>query len=579
MAKQFTVKRVLALILAIALCAGAFAGCGGSVNGIPNGKYEPADGSGSFTYLDFKGGKVEIGSGYAGTTVSSESVKYTFKNGKLSFSVGGVPFDMPCTVNGDTLTIGGIDYVKGGAKAATTPKADVSVAESPIQSVDSVESEPTAGGTTKFDGVYNSVSYGYTSTLTIENGEYELTGPGIKDSGIVAEDGSFEATVAYSNYSFVVDHDSYVSHGSEFIKEGGKSLFEYAIEEQTADLPDITLEYYAKSNVQIGDISNLPESDIFGRAKYLYRTDSYSDDNKTFFVITNNNELWSWGNNQYGQLGDGSGVDRSEPVKIMDNIAGLRSYGDYIIAFGTDGKVWHWGDAELYIIFAHEKDNIYEPKLVAEGVADIYNMVEKKAALILKSNGDLLLQSNKYLTSTNEPVPSLTLLHKVKRVYPSKDGPDAFVVLSDNSLYHYPNLFKQYNQLEMTMAEREKLYDNADIYTFYYDDEQDVWYVDTSEPLIVITDSGELWGKGENSNGQLGDGTKIDREDWIKIADGVKSYTLNNESYNYYCSYEKLDGSVWTWTSDDPTPKEAIPAGGIVEPASDPEEDAPADGE
>ena len=38
-------------------------------------------------------------------------------------------------------------------------------------------------------------------------------------------------------------------------------------------------------------------------------------------AITNNNELYLWGYNSNGQLGDGTKTNRKTPVKIMDNVA------------------------------------------------------------------------------------------------------------------------------------------------------------------------------------------------------------------------------------------------------------------
>jgi hypothetical protein len=564
MFKQFTAKRIFALTLALALCAGLLAGCGGG-NSIPNGRYEPADGSASFTYLNFKGSNVEIGSGFGETTVSSETVKYTLKNGELSFSIGGIPFDLPYEIDGNTLTLGGAKYVKGGVKAANTPQGNGEATPSPSETA--AGTTRTNGGASAFDGEYiNKTAYG-SETLTIANGEYKLSGI-YSASGMVGSDGSFDANISYmGEFHFVHEHDSYWfedRNGSktDFTLVGGKSLFQYTIEDQTADLPEIALQHRILDNSKsLNDIRNLPESDIFTRSKYVY--EQYD----TFFTVTSDNELWAWGENGYGQLGDGSGVDREVPVKILDNISDIRvyGYGGYVIAYGTDGKVWHWGNADSYIIFTHKSSDVYEPELAGENIAEVF--VFDGSALIIKPGGDVLLQKQSYTVSTGEIVPSVTLMHKVKYIYPERggSGTGAFVVFSDDSLYYYPNLLNtSANPPVISMSEREKLFDNADIYTSYYDESRYVWYVDSSQPLIVITTNGELWGKGENSSGQLGDGTKIDKDDWIKIAEGVSVYGRNftgdkstrEDDYDYY--YTKLDGSIWVWNADNPTPQQLV---------------------
>jgi alpha-tubulin suppressor-like RCC1 family protein len=62
-------------------------------------------------------------------------------------------------------------------------------------------------------------------------------------------------------------------------------------------------------------------------------------------AIKTNGELWGWGINTYGEIGDGTIINRSAPVKIgtdrtwMDVSAG----GNHTIATKTNGSVWTWG--------------------------------------------------------------------------------------------------------------------------------------------------------------------------------------------------------------------------------------------
>ena len=57
-------------------------------------------------------------------------------------------------------------------------------------------------------------------------------------------------------------------------------------------------------------------------------------------------ELWMWGNNQYGPLGDGSQTDRSMPIQIgSDTTWGTSLSTGYVSAAAvkTDGTLWTWG--------------------------------------------------------------------------------------------------------------------------------------------------------------------------------------------------------------------------------------------
>lgn len=54
--------------------------------------------------------------------------------------------------------------------------------------------------------------------------------------------------------------------------------------------------------------------------------------------------VWTWGNNQSGQLGDGSRNNRSLPAKIaISNVTRLVAGAEFLFAELSDGSVWGWG--------------------------------------------------------------------------------------------------------------------------------------------------------------------------------------------------------------------------------------------
>ena len=57
------------------------------------------------------------------------------------------------------------------------------------------------------------------------------------------------------------------------------------------------------------------------------------------------NTLWAWGSNSYGQLGDGTKVDKSSPqqVGILTNWSNISAGAQHVIATKTDGTLWSWG--------------------------------------------------------------------------------------------------------------------------------------------------------------------------------------------------------------------------------------------
>jgi len=83
----------------------------------------------------------------------------------------------------------------------------------------------------------------------------------------------------------------------------------------------------------------------------IYRFDTKIEDvvayGDTAFAIDNNGDVWVWGSNQHGQFGNGTTESSSiTPIKIsnISNVISLRSSFSHVIALKNDGTVWTWGD-------------------------------------------------------------------------------------------------------------------------------------------------------------------------------------------------------------------------------------------
>jgi len=62
-------------------------------------------------------------------------------------------------------------------------------------------------------------------------------------------------------------------------------------------------------------------------------------------AIRKDGSLWTWGRNNWGQLGDGTTEDRSRPVQIGENQnwRAVSAGYSHTIAISTDGSLWAWG--------------------------------------------------------------------------------------------------------------------------------------------------------------------------------------------------------------------------------------------
>lgn len=61
-------------------------------------------------------------------------------------------------------------------------------------------------------------------------------------------------------------------------------------------------------------------------------------------ALKRDGSVWTWGNNQSGQLGDGARSNRSTPAKIaVTNVTRLVAGAEFLFAERADGSVWAWG--------------------------------------------------------------------------------------------------------------------------------------------------------------------------------------------------------------------------------------------
>jgi alpha-tubulin suppressor-like RCC1 family protein len=61
--------------------------------------------------------------------------------------------------------------------------------------------------------------------------------------------------------------------------------------------------------------------------------------------IKSNGTMWAWGDNESGRLGDGTTIDRTNPIQIGtdNNWDSVSSFSRHTMAIKTDGSLWGWG--------------------------------------------------------------------------------------------------------------------------------------------------------------------------------------------------------------------------------------------
>ena len=212
------------------------------------------------------------------------------------------------------------------------------------------------------------------------------------------------------------------------------------------------------------------------------------------FGIKDNGTLWAWGNNTYGQLGNGTTIGRNIPVKIGTASNWVNVYAGQYHSLGitNDGKLWAWGN---------------------------------------NANGELG-------DSTTIGETSPVQIGKNKNwVFASAGSGFSLGITNDGKLWAWGK--NDEGQLgDGTTADKTSPVQIGNNNT----------WVSVSAGWnfsLGIAGNGKLWAWGNNQNGNIGDGTKTDRTSPAAIASSMKWLSIS-AGWAHSLGVT-TDGKLWTW--------------------------------
>lgn len=134
------------------------------------------------------------------------------------------------------------------------------------------------------------------------------------------------------------------------------------------------------------------ESQRAGPALKTYRVKSVAAGNQYFLAVLEDGTLWAWGRNDGGQLGDGTRTDRYEPVKIMDDASQVAAGMNFSMAIKTDGSLWAWGTNTYGQLGDGTNETRLTPVKVMDGVKQV--ALGLQFAIAVKTDGSLWTWGN-----------------------------------------------------------------------------------------------------------------------------------------------------------------------------------------
>lgn len=319
---------------------------------------------------------------------------------------------------------------------------------------------------------------------------------------------------------------------------------------------------------------------------------SYGDENAA--IIKSDGSLWLWGQNRFGQLGNGTSHSTiiNEPFKLLDDISSVDLGFQSGMALTYDGNVLTWGRNDSGNIGNGNTKNQLTPVQILSNVKKIY-MGERTCAAI-KNDGSLFMWGGNYHgqlgdgTTTNATRPKKILSNIVDiavRYY------HAAAVSENGTLYSWGlNCHKETfpyhtygNGVEIRTPYRWSGYSASAVATtegntIFLDGETvsicginfngifgngltdryvaqgiikpltNVKEIKSAQYYVMALDNNNtLWGWGKNNKGQIGVGGTKDISKPAKILEDVVYFTTGYESAAAILS----NGDVYAWGNNE----------------------------
>lgn len=208
------------------------------------------------------------------------------------------------------------------------------------------------------------------------------------------------------------------------------------------------------------------------------------DDTGHMTIIKQDGSVWSWGENRFGQIGNGTEQETVMPVQISTDAALISLGQAHTAMLRTDGSVWTWGDNSFGQLGNNSMSNSSSPVRVLEEADSVSAGAFHTVAV--GTDGTLYVW-----------------------------GTDTDRLRSGGEAYITPKAVME--NVKQAAAGR------------YF--------------TVVLKTDGTVWTWGSNENGQLGDGTQEAQEKPVQVFDQVTQICAGKA----HVLAIREDGTVWAW--------------------------------